>query len=106
MNCKIIKILMKTILKDAFADKNNQEALFLNEDGIGKDLEFTIVRPSGLTDDSLKNTFVIEEGSGTIPRMSVAEFLLNAIYDRKFPYIGTAVCITGQEPNMNGKLLF
>jgi len=97
------KILMKTILKDAFVDKNNQEALFLNEDGIGKDLDFTIVRPSGLTDDSLKNTFVIEEGSGTIPRMSVAEFLLNAIYDRKFPYIGTAVCITGQEPNMNGK---
>ena len=33
------KILMKTILKDAFVDKNNQEALFLNEDGIGKDLD-------------------------------------------------------------------
>ena len=33
---------MKTVLKDAFVDKNNQEALFLNEDGIGKDLDFTI----------------------------------------------------------------
>ena len=95
---------MKTVLKDAFVDKNNQESLFLNEDGIGKDLDFTIVRPSGLTDDSLKNTFIIEEGSGTIPRMSVAEFLLNAIYDKKFPYTGTAVCITGQEPNINGKM--
>ena len=36
--------------------------------------------------------------------MSVAEFLLNAIYDRKFPYIGIAACITGQEPNINGKM--
>jgi putative NADH-flavin reductase len=98
------KILMNTVLKDAFVDKNNQEALFLNEDGIGKDLDFTIVRPSGLTDDNLKNVFVIEKGSGTIPRMSVAEFLLNAIYDRQFPYTGTTVCITGEEENINGEL--
>ena len=98
------KILMNTVLKDAFVDKNNQEALFLKEDGIGKDLDFTIVRPSGLTDDSLKNIFVIEAGSGTIPRMSVAEFLLNAIYDRQFPYTGTAVCITGEDKNINGEL--
>ena len=98
------KILMNTVLKDAFVDKNNQEALFLDQNGIGKDLDFTIVRPSGLTDDNLKNIYVIEDGSGTIPRMSVAEFLLNAIYDKQFPYTGTAVCITGEENNINGEL--
>lgn len=30
-------------------DKNNQEALFLDSDGIGKDLEYTIVRPGGVS---------------------------------------------------------
>ena len=40
------KVLMWTAMKKIFADKNNQEALFL--DGPGKDLEFCIVRPGGL----------------------------------------------------------
>ena len=47
------KILMKTILKDAFIDKNNQEKLFLDEKSDGYDLEFVIVRPSGLTNEEI-----------------------------------------------------
>ena len=37
---------MYTVMKDIFADKNRQEAIFLS--GEGKDLEYTIVRPGGL----------------------------------------------------------
>ena len=97
------QILMKTVLKDAFIDKNNQEALFLDDKGIGSGLEFVIVRPSGLTDDYLKKISIINKGSGTIPRMSVADFLINAIYDKTFPYINSAVCITSQEKETSGE---
>jgi hypothetical protein len=37
---------MYTVMKDIFADKNRQEAIFLS--GEGQDLEYTIVRPGGL----------------------------------------------------------
>lgn len=33
------RVLMWTVLRDTFADKNNQEALFLSKNGIGNDLE-------------------------------------------------------------------
>lgn len=33
------KVLMFTVLRDTFVDKNNQEALFLSENGIGNVLE-------------------------------------------------------------------
>lgn len=35
----VFKALMFTVMKKIFVDKNNQEALFLNADGIGHDLE-------------------------------------------------------------------
>lgn len=97
------KILMKTLLKEAFEDKNNQEALFLGEKGIGKDLDFTIVRPSGLTDESMTQTAIITKGSGTIPRINVAEFLINAVNDAEFPYVKQAVSITSLKNN-NGDI--
>ena len=44
----MFKILMSTVMRSIFADKNNQEALFLGLGGPGRDLEFCIVRPGGL----------------------------------------------------------
>ena len=95
------KILMQTFLKDAFIDKNNQEALFLDETGIGHNLEYTIVRPSGLTNDNKKQTMVIKKGSGTIPRIDVADVLLNSICDNEFPYIRKAISITSQDSSVD-----
>ena len=92
------KMLMATVLKDAFVDKNNQEALFLDGDGIGNDLDFTIVRPSGLNDKDAEPVAIIHKGSGMIPRASVARFCYSAVYDKKFPSLKQAVCITSLQP--------
>lgn len=97
----LFKILMRTLLKDAFIDKNNQEALFLDDNGIGHNLEYTIVRPSGLTNENKQNTMVIEKGSGTIPRIDVANVLLNSICDDNFPYIRKAISITSQDSSVD-----
>jgi hypothetical protein len=43
----VFKLVMWTVLKDAFVDKNAQEDLFKAGD-IGGDLKWTIVRPAGL----------------------------------------------------------
>ena len=92
------KILMKTILKDAFIDKNNQESLFLQKGNIGNNLEYTVVRPSGLTDDhnKLEKISVIDAGNGVISRKNVANFCYDAIYDKLFKYNKKAVSITGK----------
>ena len=96
------RILMKTVLKDAFIDKNNQESLFLSPNGIGNDLDYVIVRPSGLTDGNIDDIAVIHKGSGTISRKSVANFCYNAIYDPVFPYLRTSTCITSLVRDTNG----
>ena len=44
----VFKILMSTVMRSIFTDKNNQEQLFLGPAGPGKDLEFCVVRPGGL----------------------------------------------------------
>ena len=89
---------MKTILKDAFIDKNNQESLFLQKGNIGNNLEYTVVRPSGLTDDhnKLEKISVIDAGNGVISRKNVANFCYDAIYDKLFKYNKKAVSITGK----------
>ena len=91
------KILMKTILKDAFIDKNNQEELFLKNDSIGNDLQYTIIRPSGLSDkhDDLEKISIIDSGNGMISRKNVANFCYDAIFDYNFKYKNRAVSITG-----------
>lgn len=43
----VFKILMSTVMRSIFNDKNNQEQLFLGPGGPGRDLEFCIVRPGG-----------------------------------------------------------
>merc|ERR1712107_810448 len=43
-------LMMRTI-REAFDDRNNQEALFTSASGSGSDLEWTIMRPGGLTVD-------------------------------------------------------
>lgn len=42
------KVLMFTVMRSIFADKNDQENLFLSPSGPGHDLEWTVVRPGGL----------------------------------------------------------
>lgn len=88
---------MKTILKDAFIDKNNQEDLFLKKDSIGNDFQYTVVRPSGLSDkhDELEKISIIDSGNGMISRKNVAKFCYDAIFDYNFKFKNRAVSITG-----------
>jgi putative NADH-flavin reductase len=44
----VFRVLMATVMRSIFNDKNNQEALFLGPGGPGRDLEFCVVRPGGL----------------------------------------------------------
>jgi len=89
------KVLMYTVMKSIFSDKNNQEALFTNPGAIGADLEYTIVRPGGLTVDAPTGVVnVIDGEAGSIPRADVADFCLGAILDADFPYVGKTPCIS------------
>ena len=88
------KVLMGTVMKAIFDDKNNQEALFL-PGGPGNGLEWCIVRPGGLTVDPPTGVVnVIEGEAGSIPRADVASFCIGAVLDKDFPYIGQAPCIS------------
>ena len=88
------KILMATAMKKIFSDKNNQEALFA-PGGPGAGLEFTVVRPGGLTVDAPTGVVnVIDGEAGSIPRADVADFCLGAVLDEEFPYLGKYPCIS------------
>jgi len=91
----LFKVIMWTLLKDAFVDKNAQESLFLDPGAAGSDLEYVIVRPGGLTKGAptgqatvLKST----QQAGSITRADVAAFCLSAIEDDA--YARSAVCIS------------
>ena len=87
------KILMNTVMSSIFTDKNNQEALFTS--GPGKDLEWCIVRPGGLTVDAPTGVVnVIDGEAGSIPRADVADFCIGAVMEPDFPYIGKTPCIS------------
>eukprot|EP00612_Vaucheria_litorea_P000860 CAMPEP_0171453428 /NCGR_PEP_ID=MMETSP0945-20130129/1144_1 /TAXON_ID=109269 /ORGANISM="Vaucheria litorea, Strain CCMP2940" /LENGTH=242 /DNA_ID=CAMNT_0011978301 /DNA_START=154 /DNA_END=882 /DNA_ORIENTATION=+ len=87
------KVLMFTVMKTIFNDKNNQEALFTN--GIGSDLEYTIVRPGGLTVEKPTGVVnVIKGEAGSISRADVADFCLGSVLDDSFPYRKQAPCIS------------
>ncbi|CAE8609626.1 unnamed protein product [Polarella glacialis] len=87
------KVLMYTMMNKIFKDKNNQEALFLN--GIGSELEYTIVRPGGLTVEAPTGVInVIDGEAGSIARGDVADFCLGAILEPDFAYIRKTPCIS------------
>jgi len=89
------KVLMMTVMKGIFTDKNAQEALFLSAGGIGSDLEFCIVRPGGLTLEPPNGIInVIDGEAGSISRGDVAQFCLDALTEANFPYIGKSPCIS------------
>lgn len=84
------KLLMMTVMKKIFTDKNNQEDAVVNSG-----LEYVIVRPGGLTVDPPTGVInVIEGEAGSIPRADVAQFCLEAVKDADFPYIGKTPCIS------------
>jgi putative NADH-flavin reductase len=87
------KVLMFTVMKNIFEDKNNQESLFVN--GIGSDLEYTIVRPGGLTVEPPTGIInVISGEAGSISRADVADFCLGSVLDDNFPYRKQTPCIS------------
>jgi len=90
-----LEVLMETVLRDVFADKANQEALFMEASGPGADLEFTIVRPGGLTNGPPNgNIHVIDGIAKTIARADVADFCLGAILEPDFMYLRQSPCIS------------
>ena len=87
------KVLMATAMSSIFQDKNNQEDLFTS--GPGADLEWTIVRPGGLTVDKPTGVVnVIDGEAGSIPRADVADFCLGAALDPEWPYVRQTPCIS------------
>jgi len=89
------KALMYTVMSSIFEDKNNQEKLFLSPEGIGKDLEYCIIRPGGLGVGPATGVInVIDGQAGSIQRADVASFCLGAINDDNFPYIRKTPCIS------------
>jgi uncharacterized protein YbjT (DUF2867 family) len=84
------KMLMATVMKKIFNDKNNQEEAVKNSG-----LEYCIVRPGGLTVDAPTGVInVIDGKAGSIPRADVAQFCLGAVTEDDFPYIGQTPCIS------------
>lgn len=84
------KVLMATVMKKIFNDKNNQE-LEVRKSG----LEYCIVRPGGLTVEPPTGVIhVIQGEAGSIARADVATFCLSAVTEEDFPYIGQAPCIS------------
>eukprot|EP00227_Mantoniella_beaufortii_P011399 CAMPEP_0197596968 /NCGR_PEP_ID=MMETSP1326-20131121/26250_1 /TAXON_ID=1155430 /ORGANISM="Genus nov. species nov., Strain RCC2288" /LENGTH=293 /DNA_ID=CAMNT_0043163563 /DNA_START=121 /DNA_END=1002 /DNA_ORIENTATION=- len=91
----MFKILMSTVMRSIFTDKNNQEQLFLAPAGPGNGLEFCIVRPGGLgTGPPTGVINVIAGEAGSIARADVADFCLGVLFEETFPYLGQAPCIS------------
>lgn len=87
------KVLMYTAMKKIFADKNRQEELVMSTSS--DDIEYCIVRPGGLTVDPPTGVInVIQGEAGSIARADVAQFCLDSITVKDFPYIGQAPCIS------------
>jgi len=84
------KILMNTVMRRVYKDKNNQDKL-IRESG----LEYVLVRPGELTVDPPTGIInVIDGKSGSLSRADVAKFCLDAVGEKDFPYIGKAPCIS------------
>lgn len=84
------KVLMFTVMKKIFVDKNNQEEAVRNSG-----LDYCIVRPGGLTVEPPTGIInVIDGEAGSIARADVATFCLAAVTEPDFEYIGQAPCIS------------
>jgi len=84
------KVLMATVMKSIFNDKNNQEAIVSQSD-----LDYCIVRPGGLTVEPPTGVInVIDGEAGSIPRADVAQFCLDAVTVEDFPYLRKTPCIS------------
>ena len=84
------KIFMPLFLKHVFEDKKRQAKVIE-----ASHAEWVIVRPTGLTDAPKTNTYKITPGiptSRSIPRASVADFMLKLLTDKK--YDGTMPAIS------------
>lgn len=89
------KVLMYTVMKSIFTDKNNQEGLFTAPGGPGAELDYTIVRPGGLNVEPPTGVInVIDGEAGSIPRADVADFCLGAILDADWAYTKQTPCIS------------
>lgn len=77
------KMLMKTVLRKAYEDKERQEQ-FVRESG----LDWVIVRPGGLTNGPATGEYQFgldsEIGSGQVSRADVAAFVLQQLTDDTF----------------------
>lgn len=89
----MFKALMYTVMRSIFADKNNQEKIFL--EGEGKDLDYCIVRPGGLgLGEPTGIINVIDGQAGSIQRADVAAFCLGAVLQDDFQYRKMTPCIS------------
>ena len=61
----VFRVLMATVMRSIFNDKNNQEQLFLGPGGPGRDLEFCVVRPGGLGVGPPTGVVNVIDGEGT-----------------------------------------
>jgi putative NADH-flavin reductase len=84
------KMLMNTLLKGVMADKNVQEEL-VKESG----LEYTIVRPGGLTNGPKTGNYTVGIDktikAGQVSRADVAAFILKELTDKKFLHQAVAI---------------
>jgi len=90
------KILMSTVMSSIFTDKNAQEALFTaGAAAPGAELEWTVVRPGGLTVEPPTGVVnVIDGQAGSIPRADVAAFCIGAVLDDDWEYVRQTPCIS------------
>ena len=89
---------MWTAMKNIFVDKNNQEALFIGPGAPGAGLDFTVVRPGGLTLDPPNGIVnVIKGEAGSIARADVASFCLDAVTAADWQYTGQTPCISSDK---------
>ena len=90
------KMLMMTVMRNIFADKNNQENLFFS--GPGSDMDYCIVRPGGLSNDPPNGIInVIKGEAGSIARADVAAFCLDALLEDDFAHLRSAPCISSEK---------
>ena len=79
------------------AAKNNQELLF-KPGGPGASLEWTVVRPGGLTQDPANGVINVVKGeAGSISRADVAAFCLDAVMKDDWEYVRQYPCISSDK---------
>jgi len=76
------KIFMPLFLRHVFEDKKRQAAVIQKSN-----VEWVIIRPTGLTDSPKTNRYKINPGnptSRTVPRADVADFMIRLVNNKKY----------------------